>query len=262
MRIHFIASTALFLFSRVADATASARRIRELPGMYSPYLLDRHDPLGDAVIADCVSEMQQDILEQVSELRYSTHEFESMKKKCVRIAESKSSRIQTDIRKHMRALSYAAQNHLEPVSRRFDITLKSAIRAAVVHLTADPTNLDWTKPIVKKVIEISNDHLDQAERDYAGRDVPLMRELFERLRPMANGLSAFDEITVDNIEDSQLFIDLFQRMKSDFDETQYYKDMLRDIPELNKNFEAARQLHEQVSEQIVAEFDSTFAVSG
>ena len=257
MRLNYIAAIAFYFICHTPGINASSFAANLRAGTYMVYLLDPDHPQNDAQLAECIKKMEESVVGFAAE-GYDDDDFGVNKRECMRLALSKPRQLQLDVMRHINAVETAMHGELKSVSSRLAELQKRLLIVAAPYLAQDPGNRQWVKSIFIKMKELADKHLENVETE---RNSPLVSKLIPilrlNIRDMCPPPEAFD---VEDMEEAvEFMIQTGFTASMDRDD---YKKMLRDMPELNNDYEAARRYDNESTQQLIAEFEGQFAMTG
>ena len=260
MRFVYIAAVALFFTSLSPVVDASSSEFTRRAGRYMSHLLDATHPSYDKNLAISLEMGHLVIVELVSQGQSPLEALESTEETCLRHAQFKPLQVSLDIVQHMRAIENMVHRDLQPAYSRHIEHLNRVFKVVARFLAQDPSNSDWVRPILEKIGDFSTRQLDAVEAAYSDRNVPLMDELISTLRKSVNDLRPVGWFDAENADELRGFVQFWIDLPSEI--VVDYDAMLRDLPELNNDYEAARRYDDELTQQLIAEFDGLFNSTG
>ena len=230
-----------------------------------PYLLDADHPQNDFQLALCIKQLEYSVVGSAAEGSEDDELFDEHKRKCMRAALSKPRQVQRDVVRHITAVETAMKGQLKSISCRFVELQKRLFRVAAPYLARDPGNPSWVKSIISKMKDVANRHVDNLDvMTTAEGSGPLVAKLIPLLRLNVTDMCpSLEEVEVGDIAEFRSGMESVAEFWSEFTiDREDYKAMLRDMPELNNDYEAARSYDDELTQQLIAEFEGHFDATG
>ena len=265
MRLNYIAAIGIFLVSQASGVNASSFGSTLRSGTYMPHLLDADHPEYDASVASCIKHLENDVLSSAAEGidDMAIAEFHTNKTECLRVARSKSRHFQVEVIRHMRAVENLMLGEIRSVSNSHLNYQRRLVVVAAPYVAQDSANPEWVKSISMKMKELGEKHLDNLQAIHAERNTPLISRLIPILRLNVEDMSPPAEFF--SVENEEFVTAVEMMIQAGLERTvshEDYRAMLRDMPELNNDYEAARRYDDEQTQLLNAEFEAQFGCTG